>query len=209
MRRFCTLPSGVLFLVTAGLPILAFIILLAIEIVLDVNQGESNRAASDNISMIVATTWLVGFIILQLWGLSTVVQLSKKSTGQFLFNRATLVFGLLGLAVLFLLSYACYDAVRTPAIKASESLEGFDNVNFLTRNPWLMPTILLGAWFIPRLLFFGFLARILTRLERRDSWFPTMLLFVLWPIGLWFLQPRIRAIVVGKKDLLAANHFVD
>jgi len=208
MKRFCTLPAGVIFLLTAGLPILAFIILLAVEIVLDVNQGSSNRKVSESTSMIIAATWLLGFIFLQLWGLRTADQFRKKSTDRLLFNRATMVFGLLGLVVLFVLCHAFIEAIRTPTIKASESIEGFDSIGSLYRSPWVMPTILLSAWFFPRLLFFGFLSRALTRQERRSNWFPTMILFLLWPIGIWFLQPRIRAVLMDKKSLTAADHLV-
>jgi len=208
MKRLCTLPAGIIFLLTTGLPILALIVLIVIEIVLDVNSGDDYRAASEYIPIILMSSWLAGVLVLQIWGLSTSFQFTKKQRNGLFFSRAALVSGLVGLAVLFLLCYGFVEAFRTPLVKASESVGGFSNVGFFNRSPWVMPLIILSVWFLPRLFFFGFLARALTLVEGSKGWFPTMLLFVLWPVGVWFLQPRIREVVKGRKELLEVDHLI-
>lgn len=201
------LPSGIIFLLTAGLPIVVAAILIGIEVFIAINGASVDRTTSDQGATWVIMTWLAGFLFLQLWALSATIQLRKKLDNQFFFSRAALFFGLLSFLVLIFTYYLGFTTINTPEIKASESLGGLSSIDS-SQKQQLILILLLVAWFAPRFLFFGLLARILTLLERTSRWLPTMLLFLLWPIGIWFLQPRIRQQVLGRKELTVEEHLV-
>lgn len=207
MKQFCTLPAGIVFLMTTGIPLLAFIVFLAVDFFTELGPRSSVEPVAGYALLFLLSIWLTGTILLQIWGLSTSIQLSKKLTDRTALNRSALFLGIFGLTTQLTFIYALVDAFWIKNISVDQSISSY---SWLSSRQiiYLIPVLFIAIWDFPRMLFFGFLAKKLTLIERESGWFPTMILFVLWPVGVWFLQPRIKAIVAGKKAIGISDHLI-
>ncbi len=207
MKLLCTLPAIVIFLLSLGLPFLAFLIFLTLDSFVGLNPSSNIQSDSNYTFSFVLGIWVLGTLFLQVWGLSAIVQLGKKLTNRASLSRTALFFGIFSLTTILIFFYALIETFWLPATNVGESAGGFYSNDSVGRI-YTVPSTLFFIWYLPRLLFFGYLSKILTLIERESSWLLTMMLFVLWPIGIWFLQPRIRAIVGIKKVLAVSDHMI-
>ena len=104
MKNIFNLKSGLLFLLTAGLPILGLVGGLATEfILLDLNKGAPFHDSEIGANIFMGS-WLIGFIVFHLWALIAGISLSSKGHSLKVKKWAMLTFGLLSLLVLLYVS---------------------------------------------------------------------------------------------------------
>ncbi|WP_090164976.1 hypothetical protein [Neolewinella agarilytica] len=206
MKHIFNLHSGILFLITAGLPILGFVGGLSTEfILLDLNQGAPFHDSGIGADIFMVS-WLIGFLLFHLWALIAGISLSAKGDSLKVKKWAMLTFGLLSLLILLYVTIESFYYLFSLTI-ATESSAGLSAIR-TSADIIVAFGLVLGIWFLPRILFFSFLAILLCHREGHHRWASTALQFFFWPIGLWFLQPRLRKVMMGPIDRAVADHLI-
>lgn len=207
MKRMLTLPSWAIFLLTAGLPLLSIpigVLLIVLELFF---PNLSFLASSGVLAGITVATWIIGSIFMPLWVATAGIHLLCRQSSPTWIRRALIVTIVFASAVLlFLVGVSIYAALE-PAIMINEPVtEDLDHHQPISQT--LISLIVAGLWFGPRLLLYGIVAWLLVTVEGRKRWFSTFILFLLWPIGIWFLQPRIRKIFRAPEERDIADHLI-
>jgi len=70
MKLLCTLPAIVIFLLSLGLPFLAFLIFLTLDSFVGLNPSSNIQSDSNYTFSFVLGIWVLGTLFLQVWGLS-------------------------------------------------------------------------------------------------------------------------------------------
>lgn len=194
-------------MITAGLPILGMVGGLGLEIFLIEQSNGSPYNSSDVGVNIFMGSWLVGFLIFHLWALAVGISLSSKGNTLKINKWAMLTFGMLSLLVLLYVTIESLYLILNITI-ATESSAGLSAIQ--TSNSAIIAFgLIFGIWFLPRMLFFSFLAILLCHREGNNRWFSTALQFFFWPVGVWLLQPRLRKVVLGPIDRAVIDHLID
>jgi len=168
MRNIFNLKSGLLFLLTTGLPILGLVGGIAIEVfVIEQNSG-AGYYSSDLGSNLFIGSWMLGFLIFHLWALVAGISLVKDRSVLKVNKWATLTFGLLSLLVLLYTSLESLFLLLN-IIPATESSGGLSAIQ-TTTDAIIAFSLIFGVWFLPRMLFFSFLAILLCHREGNNRW---------------------------------------
>jgi hypothetical protein len=206
MKNIFNLKSGLLFLITAGLPIIGMSAGIAVEVFLIEHSNGAPYNSSDVGVNIFMGSWLISFLTFHIWALIAGISLSEKSNNLKVKKWAMIIFGLLSLLVLLYISldilYLFLNIV--PATESSAGLSAIQTA----ADAIIAFCLVFGIWFLPRMLFFSFLAILLCQREGHNRWFSTALQFFFWPIGLWFLQPRLRKVIMGPINRSVEDHLI-
>ncbi len=207
MKRLLTIRPWKIFLLTAGLPILSVpigFILIVFEVF---SNSFESIASPDFLRKITASAWLMGLIIMHIWAGSVSIKLQQyTSSPRWLTWSKLLAIIVASAMLLFFAGITAYAALE-PALKVEEPAQGgFDS--FPNQRMTLVWLALCALWFLPRLTIYGINSWLLVKAEGRKRWFTTFILFILWPIGIWFLQARIQKIITTPKERNIAEHLI-
>ncbi|MTB53853.1 hypothetical protein [Lewinella sp. W8] len=210
MKFFLRLPSLLLSLITFGLSGCWLLLGLGIGIV-DTINGESSYIESDSFIEIFFLLYCIGVICHRLWLLSGLHYLPKiqsfSPSPWTIFGKVMLIFNLL----FFLL--VLYFIIDSLAVTESIQINESESLASDQRDVVAMG-LLLAVYPMASLIGIATHAYTLTQTEgkvtmRRSPWWSTFILGLIWPIGITFLQSRIKRILAGPGRRETFSHLVD
>ncbi|QDH80349.1 hypothetical protein FKX85_15410 [Echinicola soli] len=196
MEVFIKMKHYTLFLIIVGIPFASSLLINTTYLAgADISE---NTMASINMSAM-----LIGMMMMYLWIWSCILYLSKildqkKITPSSSFSLALLVSMVFGiLAILYF---------HSGGLLAGESMD--QHFNAIENSPLLSISIAIMLFISLSLLFISLnhLAFLLVMAERnhqphKTEYFSEFIMALIFPIGVWFLQPRLNE-VLTPKDLI-------